>query len=140
LVKADGLELKSNVTLTGEISSVAMSATASLITVATKEEIANFDFESGRRLRTSSKRSGIQPSIMSVLATGRMAVLNDELSLSDASAQIIGAAPRIVLPKQDVMDTARAPTIDVIQPFRNSVLVGDCEYWNTDTATPEILN
>jgi hypothetical protein len=77
---------------------------------------------------------------MSNHATGRMAVLNDELSLSDASAQIIGAAPRIVLPKQDVMDTARSPTIDVIQPFRNSVLVGDCEYWNTDTATPAILN
>jgi hypothetical protein len=45
-----------------------------------------------------------------------------------------------VLPKQDVMDTARSPTIDVIQPFRNSVLVGDCEYWDTDTATPAILN
>ena len=66
-----------------------------------------------------------RPSIISTCALGKMAVLNDELLLSGVGPS--STSDTVAISRQiDTTEQTVSP-IDVIQPFRDAILVGDCE-------------
>lgn len=124
-ITSDGLDLKTNLTVSSEITSVRIASHVSRFILSTRNNIVYVDTDSGKISYTRSKKPTSRSALSSNHASGTLAVLDDELVLADVESPKRGVT--LVLNRQVDEVTQSSPAIKVIQPFRNCVLVGDCE-------------
>ena len=138
-VTKDGLQLKKKVAQPGTISALAIAPEISTIVITWQSKIVCLDTGTGEISSMKDQQTTTRPSIISTCALGKMAVLNDELLLSGVGPS--STSDTVAISRQiDTTEQTVSP-IDVIQPFRDAILVGDCEskrLCNTSTV-PEVV-